>query len=385
MKHLLTLFSLLFFLKFSAAQPAANRIDTILHLIGSQNCGLVVNHSSLLENGTHLVDTLLARGAKIKKIFAPEHGFRGNASAGEVVNSSVDKKTQLPIVSLYGKSKKPSPEMLQGLDVLVFDIQDVGARFYTYISTLHYVMEACAENGKRVIVLDRPNPCDFVDGPMRQDGFVSFVSLDKLPLLHGLTVAEFAQMLNGENWLSGKKQCQLQVIKCQNWKHGDYYNPPVPPSPNLNSYQAIRLYPSLCLFESTNLSIARGTLFPFTAIGYPDKACGDFEFTPKPIENMEKNPLHNAKKCYGLDLSKAQDPCGFTLKYIIEFYKKLGNEPAKFFLRIRTFDLLAGSDQIRKALIAGKSEEQIRAEWQPELEKYKQMRKKYLLYPDARY
>lgn len=362
----------------------AERMDVITRLLKDKQVGLVINQTSILEKQQkHLLDALVENGVQVKKVFAPEHGFRGTADAGEEVKDSRDLKTGIPIVSIYGKNKKPTAEQLNGLDVIVFDIQDVGARFYTYISTMHYVMEACAENGVEFIVLDRPNPNDFVDGPIRQKGFESFVGVDPIPLLHGLTVGELAWMINSEGWLkSSPDSCKLHIVKMENWKHGDPYWLPVKPSPNLPNDQSIRLYPSLCFFEATNVSVGRGTYYPFQVIGYPDRKYGDFAFTPVSLPGFDTNPLQKDKECYGIDLREYPFEGGLTLRFFLDFYNKAGNEQAFFFSRPQWFDLLAGTKELRYQIVRGLTEEEIRESWQPELDKYKQMRKKYLLYPD---
>ncbi|WP_099464854.1 exo-beta-N-acetylmuramidase NamZ family protein [Parabacteroides provencensis] len=362
----------------------AERMDVVTRLLKDKRVGLVVNQTSILESEQkHLLDALLENGIDVKKVFAPEHGFRGTADAGAEISDSKDIKTGVPIISIYGKNKKPTAEQLSDLDVIVFDIQDVGARFYTYISTMHYVMEACAENNKEFVVLDRPNPNDFVDGPMREKGFESFVGVDPIPLLHGLTVGELAWMINGEGWLdSTPDTCHLKIVKMENWKHGDPYWLPVKPSPNLPNDQAIRLYPSLCFFEATNISIGRGTYYPFQVIGYPDKKYGDFSFTPVPLEGFDKNPLQKNKECYGVDLREYPYQGGLSLSFFLDFYNKAGKDQAFFFAQPHWFDLLAGTKKLRFQIVRGLSEQEIRDSWQPELEKYKQIRKKYLLYPD---
>jgi uncharacterized protein YbbC (DUF1343 family) len=344
---------------------------------------LVVNQTSVLENTrqTHLLDTLLNRGVLVKKVFAPEHGFRGTAEAGELVADSRDRKTGLPILSIYGKNKKPTASQLQDVEAIIFDIQDVGVRFYTYISTMHYVMEACAENNKLCIVADRPNPNDFVDGPMRKEGFESFVGLDPIPVLHGLTVGELARMINGERWLkSTPDTCRLVVITLKNWRHGEPYWLPVRPSPNLPNAQAVLLYPSLGWFEATRVSVGRGTYYPFQVIGYPDKSFGSFSFTPQPIEGMDAKPLQNGKECFGLDLREYPFEGGLSLRFFLDFYEKAGRKDS-FFARPEWFDLLAGNRELRAYITAGLSEQEIRLLWQDDLERYKEMRRKYLLYP----
>ena len=283
------------------------------------------------------------------------------SDAGAEIKDSRDAKTGVPIISIYGKNKKPTGEQLADVDVVVFDIQDVGARFYTYISTMHYVMEACAEHHKPFIVLDRPNPNDFVDGPIRQPGFESFVGVDPLPILHGLTVGELAWMINKEGWLkSTPDTCQLKIVKMENWKHGDPYWLPVKPSPNLSNDQAIRLYPSLCFFEATNVSVGRGTYFPFQVLGYPDPKYGDFTFTPTSLPGFDTNPLQKDKLCYGVDLRELPFEGGLTLRFFLEFYEKSGDQKAFFFSRPQWFDLLAGTKQLRFQIVRGLTEEEIR-------------------------
>lgn len=368
----------------AALKLGAERMDVITRLLKDRRVGLVVNQTSILENQQiHLLDALLAEGVDVKKVFAPEHGFRGTADAGETVSDSRDRRTGLPIISIYGKNKKPSAEQLADVDVVVFDIQDVGARFYTYISTMHYVMEACAANGKEFVVLDRPNPNDFVDGPIRQKGLESFVGVDPLPLLHGLTVGELTWMINKEGWLdSTPDTCQLKIVKMENWKHGDPYWLPVKPSPNLPNDQAIRLYPSLCFFEGTNVSIGRGTYYPFQVIGFPDKKYGEFSFTPVSLPGFDTNPLQKNKECFGVDLREYPFEGGLSLRFLLDFYNKADKDQAFFFARPQWFDLLAGTKELRFQIIRGLSEDEIRESWQPALSQYKEMRKKYLLYPD---
>ena len=300
----------------------AERIDVITRLLEGKRVGLVVNQTSIIEKThTHLLDTLLSIGIDVRKVFAPEHGFRGTADAGQEIKDSRDVKTGVPIISIYGKNKKPSADQLADLDILVFDIQDVGARFYTYISTMHYVMEACAENHKPLVVLDRPNPNDFVDGPVREESQRSFVSVDPLPILHGLTVGELAWMINEEGWLeSTPDTCQLRIVKMENWKHGDPYWLPVKPSPNLPNDQSIRLYPSLCFFEGTNISVGRGTYYPFQMLGAPDKRYGEFSFTPQSLPGFDTNPLHKDKTCYGVDLREYPFEGGLSLRFLLDFY-----------------------------------------------------------------
>ncbi|MBT1705011.1 DUF1343 domain-containing protein [Fulvivirgaceae bacterium PWU20] len=358
----------------------AEQIDLLITKVASKSVALVVNNTSLIGK-THLADTLKSRGVNIRKIFAPEHGFRGTADAGEHVKDGVDIKTGLSLVSLYGSNRKPTPEQLADVDVIIFDIQDVGVRFYTYISTLHLVMEACSALNKKVIVLDRPNPNgSYVDGPVLEPSFKSFLGMHTIPLVHGLTIGELAQMINGEGWLPEGRKCELEVITMKNWKHTDFYSLPEKPSPNLPNDQAIRLYPSLGLFEGTNLSVGRGTQMPFQVVGHPDlKGIMPFEFTPVSIVGMAKNPPYENKACYGLDLRTIQMPPSLTLKYLLEMYNAFPDKN-KFF-NDRNFDTHLGTSKLREQIKAGLTEEAIRQTWQKDLDTYKQMRAKYLLYP----
>lgn len=361
----------------------ADQTEKLIPLLKGKRTALVVNQTSVVgSTHIHLLDTLLSLGIEVKKVFAPEHGFRGQADAGETVKNGRDVKSGLPILSLYGKNKKPTPTQLSDIDVVVFDIQDVGARFYTYISTMHYVMEACAENNKQLIVTDRPNPCDYVDGPIRELSKKSFVGMHPIPVLHGCTVGELAQMINGEGWLKGKMKCKLTVIPVEGWKHGESYSLPIKPSPNLPNDQSIALYASLCPFEGTSVSVGRGTYMPFQIYGSPVLS-SSYSFTPKSLPGFDKNPLHKDTPCYGKDLRKAEAPQGLTLSYVIDAYlayRKAGKGET-FFTRPSWFDLLMGTNKVRLGIIAGKDEATIRSEWQKELNQYKEMRKKYLLYP----
>ncbi len=357
-------------------------LESHLESLKGKRLALVVNHSSLNFEGNeqkHLVDELLARGMKIQKVFAPEHGFRGDADAGETVKNDIDTKTGLPIISLYGKNKKPTAEQLADVDAVIFDIQDVGVRFFTYISTMHYVMEACAENKKTCYILDRPNPNGhYIAGSVLQKGFESFIGMHPIPIVHGLTVGELAQMINGEKWLAGGVQCDLVVVKMENYTHKTPYILPVKPSPNLPNTISIILYPSLCMFEGTVMSVGRGTDFPFQVVGYPDKQMGNFSFTPKSILGMAKNPLYENQVCYGEDYRYAIPP-NFTLAPLIKFYKKFPQKD-KFFNSF--FDKLAGNSQLKEQIKQGMSDEQIKNTWENDLENYKKLRKKYLLYED---
>jgi uncharacterized protein YbbC (DUF1343 family) len=355
----------------------AEQLDVLLPKIGTQRVGIVVNHTSLVAK-THLADTLQKRGVKLIKIFAPEHGFRGTADAGEMITDGVDIKTGLPVVSLYGDNKKPTQAQLADIDVVIFDIQDVGVRFYTYISTLHYVMEACAENNKKVIVLDRPNPNGrYVDGPVLKKEFTSFVGMHPIPIVHGLTIGELAQMINGEGWLAGNKQCTLEIIPVKHWTHADPYSLPVKPSPNLPNDQSILLYPSICLFEGTVISLGRGTQMPFQVVGHPELKNMPFQFTPKSIEGMSKNPPHENKVCYGLDLRTVNVKHQLDLSYLIQVYTAFSDK-SKFFNTY--FEKLAGTAKLREQIIKGMTEEEIRETWKNDLAKYTLTRNKYLLY-----
>ncbi|SDD49498.1 Uncharacterized conserved protein YbbC, DUF1343 family [Algoriphagus faecimaris] len=366
------------------AQPTpltgAERSELYLPLLQGKKVGLVGNQTSILPQSDkkHVVDFLLEKGVEIKKVFVPEHGFRGTADAGEKVDNSIDQKTGLPIISLYGNNKKPSADQIKDLDVVIFDLQDVGIRFFTYISTMHYVMEACAEQGKKVIIFDRPNPNgSFVDGPMLKAGYESFVGMHPIPVVHGLTVGELAQMINAEKWLKGGISADLEVIPVANWQRDQAYNLPVKPSPNLPSDLAIKLYPSTCFFEGTVMSLGRGTYDPFQMYGYPDPKFGNFTFTPVSIDGMSKTPPHQDKRCYGVDLRDESLDHQFTLKYLLDAYEKSGMKE-KFFNNF--FNTLAGTDELKKQILAGKSESEIRESWKAGLKAYMQKREKYLIY-----
>ena len=366
-------------------QLGAERVDEYISLLDGKTVGFVGNQSSVI-NGVHVVDTLLAHGVKIAKIFSPEHGFRGTADAGEKVNSGKDISTGLPIVSLYGSHKKPTANDLLGIDIIVFDIQDVGARFYTYISTIHYVMEACAENNISLLVLDRPNPNGFyVDGPVLKTKYKSFIGLHPVPIVHGLSIGEYAKMINGENWLANNLECDLTVMTCENWDHSKFYSLPIKPSPNLPNMLSVYLYPSLCLFEGTVVSVGRGTDWPFQVIGHPKFNSSEFSFVPEP--NMgAKNPKLKGEKCNGINfaesgLSVLQNQNQIQISWFIDVYKQLNLEE-KFFLSNNFINLLTGDKDFKAMVIAGNSEQEIRDSWEPELTNYKSVRKKYLLYPD---
>lgn len=356
----------------------AEKLNVLLPELKNKNVALVVNYTALVGE-THLADTLKSLGVVIKRIMGPEHGFRGNAAAGEHVKDGFDTKTGLSVVSLYGKNRKPTPEQLADIDVVLYDIQDVGARFFTYISTLHYVMEACAENKKKLIVLDRPNPnANYVDGPVLKPEFKSFVGMHPVPVVHGMTVGEFARMINGEGWLENNVSCELQVIPLSNWKREDRYSLPVRPSPNLPNDQAVRLYPSICFFEGTTISLGRGTEFPFQAIGHPALKNMPFQFTPANIPGVAVNPPQENLLCFGLDLRSVEVPNKLDLHYLIDMYKAFPDKD-KFFIPF--FERLAGTDELRKQIQNGLSEDEIRKSWQADLDAYTTMRQKYLLYP----
>jgi uncharacterized protein YbbC (DUF1343 family) len=361
----------------TTVQTGASQLDEWLPMVSGKRLGLVVNHTAMIGK-THLADTLLSRGVTVAAILAPEHGFRGQADAGEDIRDGVDVKTGLRVISIYGNNKKPTAEQLSGIDMVVFDIQDVGARFYTYISTLHYVMEACAENNKPLLILDRPNPNgDYFDGPVLEPAHRSFVGMHAIPIVHGLTVGELARMIQGEGWLGENKKCSLQVIPVKHWTHADPYSLPVKPSPNLPNDHAIRLYPSTCLLEGTVMSVGRGTQTPFEVLGHPQIKGLGFQFTPVSIPGMSKNPPHENQICYGLDLRQVTPKPGIDLSYIIQLYRAFPDKD-KFF--IPYFEKLAGTTTLREQIVQGLTEAQIKETWQPALRQYGEIRKKYLLY-----
>ena len=352
----------------------AERTNIYLPLLKNKKIAVVGNQTSMIAN-THLVDSLLSLKVNVVKVFSPEHGFRGKADAGAKIEDETDEKTGLPIISLYGKNKKPTVEQLKGIELLLFDIQDVGARFYTYISTLHYVMEAAAENNIKVIVLDRPNPNGhYIDGPIREKGFESFVGMHPIPIVHAMTIGEYAQMINGEKWIA--RQCDLTVIEMENYTHDMSYDLPIKPSPNLPNSRSINLYPSLCLFEGTNVSLGRGTEYPFQHFGAPYLK-SNYSFTPKSGEGS-KSPPHENKKCYGTDL-RFQDNYleEINLNWLIESYNNCP-EKEKFFNSF--FDKLAGTDKLRLQIIEAKTAKEIKESWQENLNEFKKIRNKYLLY-----
>jgi len=359
----------------------ASQFDKYKQLINGKSVAVVANQTSMAGD-VHLVDFLLNNGVDIKKIFAPEHGFRDLADAGEEIKDGKDVQTGLPVVSLYGSHRKATPEDLSGIDVVIFDIQDVGVRFYTYLGTLHYLMEACAENNVEVLILDRPNPNGFyIDGNILDTAFSSFVGMHPVPIVHGMTVGEYALMINGEGWLKGGVKCKVNVIKCLNYDHSTLYELPVKPSPNLPNQTSIYLYPSICFFEGTNVSLGRGTAFPFQVYGSPLLPDRGFSFTPDSAFGA-KNPPLKGIKCYGVDLRNAINDklvpvSGINLEWVIDAYNNY-SEKDKFFTRY--FDTLSGGPTIREQIEQGMTTDQIRETWKAGLEKFGRIRAKYLLY-----
>ncbi|MFN5169033.1 MAG: exo-beta-N-acetylmuramidase NamZ domain-containing protein [Cyclobacteriaceae bacterium] len=355
----------------------AERFDLILEQTKDKRVGLLVNHTSMVGYA-HLVDLLSSMKVNIKKIYAPEHGFRGTADAGEKIADGKDAKTGIPIVSLYGSNKKPTAAQLADVDVVIFDIQDVGTRFFTYISSLHYMMEACAENKKKVVVLDRPNPNGhYIDGPVLQPDQKSFVGMHPIPIVHGMTVGELARMINGEGWLAGGKKCELEVITVQFWKHDQPYSLAVRPSPNLPNDHAIALYPTTCLLEGTALSVGRGTQNPFEVIGHPSLTQLPFQFTPVSIEGMAKKPPFQDQVCFGYDFRKEKPHNNIHLEWIIQAYRDFA-EKEKFFTDY--FTTLAGTPKLKEQIIQGLSADEIRASWKSDLDAFKAKRAKYIIY-----
>jgi uncharacterized protein YbbC (DUF1343 family) len=376
----------------SGIRTGADQTEKYLALLRGKKVAIVANPTSQIA-GVPLVDSLLHSGIRIVKVFGPEHGFRGNASAGVTVGDSHDPVTGIPVISLYGKKSMPSREDLKDVDMVVFDIQDVGARFFTYIITLQRVMQACASFHKPILVLDRPNPNGYyVDGPVLEDSLHSGVGLQPIPIVHGMTIGELAKMINGEGWLLNKMKCDLQVITLKNYTHASVYVLPVPPSPNLNTQLAIQLYPSLCLFEGTVISLGRGTQRPFTMLGAPSLA-GKYEysFVPVSIPGMSEHPLYQDSVCYGLSFGNADFESlhakkQIDLHWLFEFYKAYPDRKVFFDAsrsnQIGNFDKLAGTSALRMQIIEGRSEEAIRKSWEPALSQFKIKRKKYLLYPE---
>ncbi|MES2241178.1 MAG: DUF1343 domain-containing protein [Bacteroidota bacterium] len=366
------------FLKTSdGIQTGADNYAAYLPLLKDKKVGIVTNQTGILSNKTHLVDFLLSKKINIQSIFAPEHGFRGTADAGEQIQDDKDSKTGLAIVSLYGENKKPKATQLAGIDVMVFDIQDVGARFYTYISTLHYIMEACAENKIPLIILDRPNPNgSIVDGPILEKEYSSFVGMHPIPILHGMTIGEYGQMINGEKWLKNGIKCKLTVIPCLNYNRNSNYNLPIKPSPNLPNDQAINLYASLCFFEGTNVSVGRGTDKQFQIYGSPYLAKSNFSFIPKPNLGAQ-DPVYNGVECFGEDLSAVAKVKQLELKWLIKAYRET-TDKSKFFNPF--FTKLAGTKKLQQQIESGITENEIRNSWQNGLINFKKTRSKYLIY-----
>ncbi|TCD28611.1 DUF1343 domain-containing protein [Pedobacter psychrodurus] len=369
----------------------ADQTTRYLPYLKGKRIGMVVNPSSLIAGKTS-VDSLNTLGVNIVKIFGPEHGFRGNASNGAHVDDSTDPKTGIPVVSLYGKSGKPAAKDLTEIDLMIYDLQDVGARYYTYLATLHRVMEACGENNKELLILDRPNPNGYmVDGPVLDMKLKSGIGFHPVPIAHGMTVAEYAQMINGQGWMAGGIKCKLKIIPMTGYDHEMPYSPPVYPSPNLNTQQSILLYPSICLFEGTIISQGRGTDYPFTVLGNPDlNGKYTFAFTPRSIPGMSESPLFINQECYGLDLrnydtKKLIRSKRINLSWLLDLYKAYPYKERFFDFRqskqMGNFDKLAGTTALKEQIIAGKTEKEIRASWEPGLSEFKKMRKQYLLYP----
>ena len=355
----------------------AEQLDVLLPKLAGKGVALLVNQTSVIRN-THLADTLKSRGVDIVKVFSPEHGFRGTADAGEKVGDGVDAKTGLTVISLYGSSRKATPEHLKDVDVVIFDLQDVGARFFTYIGSMHYMMEACAENGRKFIILDRPNPNgSYVDGPVLQTEQKSFVGMHPVPIAHGLTLGEYAQMINGEGWLQGGIKCDIEIVRIKNWKHADPWLVRIKPSPNLPNSHSIGMYPSTCLFEGTVLSVGRGTQNPFELIGHPDLKNQPFQFTPVSINGMAKTPPLENQVCYGIDLRKEKLPKRVSLEFLIAMYDAFPDKE-KFFNAY--FKKLAGNTVLQEQIKSGMTEDQIRVTWKKDLDAFKVKRGKYLLY-----
>jgi uncharacterized protein YbbC (DUF1343 family) len=366
-------------------KTGAERTGLYFHLLQGKKIAIVANQTSVIERKNlnkkdktfvHVIDSLLSLGISLKKVFAPEHGFRGKAAAGEIIKDGFDKKTGLPVISLYGTNKKPTVEQLKNIDVVVFDIQDVGARFYTYISSLHYVMEACAEQGVPLIILDRPNPNGhYIDGPVLELEHKSFVGMHKVPVVYGMTIGEYGKMINGEKWLKNRIQCDLKVISIENYNHNKVYQLPIKPSPNLPTDKSINLYPSLCFFEGTSVSAGRGTEMQFQIYGSPFLAKGEFSFTPQANEGATY-PKYKNKMCFGEDLRTIENLDKLDLSFLLKAYKQ--NSSKDFFNTF--FAKLAGTNKLQHQIEQGISEKEIQKSWEKDLEVFKQIRNKYLLY-----
>jgi uncharacterized protein YbbC (DUF1343 family) len=357
-----------------------DRLHLFLDSLTDKRIAVVGKQTSVVGK-VHLVDTLLSLKLNVVKVFAPEHGFRGDADAGEKIHTVKDEKTGLPLISLYGQNKKPQRDQLEDVDIVIYDIQDVGVRFYTYISTLHYVMEACAENNKQLVVLDRPNPNGhYVDGPIREPEFRSFIGMHPVPIVYGMTIGEYAMMVNGEGWLDDRIKCKLWVISCRNYTHKTKYALPVPPSPNLRSEEAVTLYPSLCLFEATTVSVGRGTEVPFEVYGHPNFPKNNFSFKPVSVPGA-KNPMYENRTCYGVDLrgSVTRRKYELNLTYLLQAKDFLG-DTLPFIDQVSFFNRLAGTAKLRDQINAGWTAKEIRETWKPGLEEFKKIRLKYLLY-----
>ena len=382
-KLLILLFTshLVFSQQNSEIKVGSEKMNEYLDKISNKSVGLLVNHSSTVRS-THLIDTLISKNINIKKIFSPEHGFTGNIERGKTVNEDtliIDEKI-IPIVSMYGKTRIPSKESMKGLDIIIFDIQDVGARFYTYISAMHNMMNICAELGISFLVLDRPNPnSGYIDGPVLEMEYQSYIGMHKIPIVHALTVGELAKMIKGEKWIENSEKLKLEVIKIDNWDHSKEYKLPVRPSPNLPNQQSILLYPSLCLFEQTTVSIGRGTAFPFQVIGHPNYDNKSFSFTPVSVVE-ERKPKHEGNESFGIDLRKIKVKKELNIKYLIDFYNKLKGTDSDFFGKY--FYRIAGNKKLENQIKDGISEKEIRSSWEIKLSQYKAKRKKYLLYKD---
>ena len=365
----------------SEIKVGSEKMNEYLNKISNKSVGLLVNHSSSVSS-THLIDTLISKNINIKKIFSPEHGFTGNIERGKKVNGDtliIDNKI-IPIISMYGKSRIPTKESMKGLDIVIFDIQDVGTRFYTYISAMHNMMNICAELGVSLMVLDRPNPnSGYIDGPVLDMEYQSYIGMHEIPIVHALTVGELAMMIKGEKWIRNSEKLKLSVIKIDNWDHNKEYKLPIRPSPNLPNQQSILLYPSLCLFEQTIVSIGRGTPYPFQVIGHPNYDNKSFSFTPKSVTEESKPKLEN-EKCFGIDLKKIKVKKELNIKYLIDFYNRLKSTNSDFFGKY--FYRIAGNKILENQIKDGISEREIRLSWKADIDKYKKIRKKYLLYKD---
>jgi len=370
--------------------PGVYDIQQYLPLIASRKVGLVMNHTSIV-NSTNLADTLMNLGVNIRgiveigRIFTPEHGFKGSVEAGTYIDDEIYSNSTIPVISLYGEKLKPDREDLEGIEIMIFDLQDVGVRFFTYLSTLHYIMEACAEQHIPLILLDRPNPNGhYIDGPVLDEHYRSFVGLHPVPVVYGMTIGEYACMINGEHWLADSVLCELTIIKCQNYTHKSYYTLPVPPSPNLPDMRSVYLYPSTAFFEGTVVSEGRGTDFPFQIMGHPGYSDHSFSFIPRPMKGKSLNPRFKDIECFGIDLRKKsisslRDEGKINLHYVVQFYNDLAMGENFF---IDYFDLLSGNNELRNQIQRGLTVEEIRQSWEEELVVFKKIRAKYLLYPD---